>query len=103
MPELSAPLIERLEGFLEGVRGAFGRRDQARWAAVYLRGLLSCEGRKTVENLARHAGLPMEAGVENVAQALQHFIHQSPWDEDRVLAHYQAGMARTFTPAAGIF
>jgi SRSO17 transposase len=103
MPELSAPRSKRLEEFVEGVRGAFGRRDQVRWAAVYLRGLLSCGGRKTVENLARHAGLPAEVGVERVAQALQHFIHQSPWDEDRVLAHYQARMAQTFASAAGIF
>ncbi|WP_248962191.1 IS701 family transposase [Sphaerisporangium perillae] len=49
------------------------RRDQRRWARLYIRGLLSIEGRKTMRGIA---SLESEPAVE---QSLQQFISQSPW------------------------
>jgi len=76
----------RLEEYLDGFRLAFRRRDQARWADVYVRGLLGAGGRRNVENLARAAADGQ--GVEDVAQALGHFVNHSPWDENRLWQHH---------------
>jgi SRSO17 transposase len=73
------PSPARLAACLENYRDGFRRRDQARWAAVYVRGLLCASGRKNVENLARATADGQ--GVEDVAQALGHFVNHSPWDE----------------------
>jgi SRSO17 transposase len=75
----------RLDEYLDGYRPAFRRRDQARWAGVYVRGLLGAGGRRNVENLARAAADGL--GVEDVAQALGHFVNHSPWDEARLWQH----------------
>src|SRR4051812_28303309 len=82
-----------LEGWLAPLRGAFRRRDQARWLGVYLQGLLRPGGRKNVEGLAREATLPPGLAVEDLAQALQHFINQSPWDEGELWRRYHEGLA----------
>lgn len=56
------------------------RSDQRRWAEVYLRGLLLGHGRKSVRRIAEEVlELP-------VAQSLQQFINQSPWDWAEVRA-----------------
>jgi hypothetical protein len=65
------PLAE----FVQTVFGSLPRADQRRWADVYLRGLLSTPGRKTMKRLARHVSCEASA-----AQALQQFITSSPWD-----------------------
>jgi SRSO17 transposase len=91
-------LPDRLERFLEPFRGDFRRREQARWAAVYLQGLLRPGARKNIETLARSVQLPADLVVEDVAQALQHFIHQSPWDEERLWRRYWARLATQGLP-----
>jgi SRSO17 transposase len=88
------PLSARLEAYLEPYRGEFRRRDQARWAWVYLQGLLRAPGRKNIEGLARTVTLPADLQVEDVAQALQHFINQSPWDEGRLWQRRQEHLAK---------
>jgi SRSO17 transposase len=93
---------ETLEDYLGLFRGEFRRRDQAQWAAVYLQGLLRPGGRKNVESLARSVTLPDGLLVEDVAQALQHFINQSPWDEGRLWRRYQALRAQE-APGDGLF
>jgi hypothetical protein len=84
MFDFDVSLRHRLERFTHGFRGDFRRREQAEWAAVYLQGLLQPGGRKTIENLARTVTLPDGLRVDDVAQALQHFINQSPWDEQKL-------------------
>ncbi|MFJ3966475.1 IS701 family transposase [Streptomyces sp. NPDC090036] len=54
------------------------RADQRRKAELYVRGLLTARGRKTMRNIAAHAGMP--AGE----QSLHHFISCSTWDWDSV-------------------
>jgi SRSO17 transposase len=67
---------------LEEFRGVFRRADQADRAAAYLRGLLRAGGRRTIGEIARQ-----EAGgsPDTLAQALQHFLNRSPWDEEDLL------------------
>ncbi|MFF3342748.1 IS701 family transposase [Streptomyces flavidovirens] len=69
--------VERLRGELaEFVADAFGslpRRDQRRWGACYLRGLMLDGRRKSIQPMAER--LP-----DGNMQALQQFVNQSPWD-----------------------
>jgi SRSO17 transposase len=101
MFERDATLVQRLEQFARGFRADFRRREQAEWAAVYLQGLLQTDGRKTIENLARFVTLPDSLRVEDVAQALQHFINQSPWDEQKIYQRYFGLLAERL--GSGIF
>ncbi|MFD9563805.1 IS701 family transposase, partial [Streptomyces sp. NPDC059994] len=66
----------------------FGRVDQRRWGAVYLRGLLLDGGRKSVEPMAARLG------EDGNRQALAHFITSSPWD----VAHVRARLAWRMQP-----
>src|SRR5947209_5485404 len=92
-PVSDASWLERLEEYAERFRPAFRRRDQARWAAVYLQGLLRADGRKNIGTLARVVSLPPDLVVEDVAQALQNFVNQSPWDEAAVARLYREALA----------
>jgi SRSO17 transposase len=60
---------------------AFGRVEQFRQSQVYVRGLLSDVMRKTVERMALEFG-------ENVRD-LQHFVGQSPWETEPIVAMHQ--------------
>jgi SRSO17 transposase len=85
--------LERLEEYVEEFRPAFRRRDQVRWAAVYLQGLLRADGRKNIGTLARAVTPPPDLMVQDVAQALQNFVNQSPWDEAAVGQCYRRKLA----------
>ncbi len=61
---------ELCQGFFDSLP----RADQRRKAELYVRGLLTARGRKTMRNIAAHAGMP--AGE----QSLHHFISCSTWD-----------------------
>ncbi len=47
--------------------------------------------------------LPPELTSTDPQQALQQFINQSPWDEQRVLTRYRALMAGHFGSPEGLF
>jgi SRSO17 transposase len=91
-------LLTRLDRYLRAYRGAFRRQDQLRWAAAYLLGLLQAEERKSIENLARCLPVSAQQGMKDAAQALQHFIHRSPWDDDHVRRIYLERLAPTLDP-----
>src|SRR4051812_32447000 len=79
--EMDAQFHERLGRYSAFFESAFRRRDQAKWLPIYLRGLLKPEGeKKTIEAIARSLQGD-DLGVTDLAQALQNFINQSPWDE----------------------
>ncbi|MEY9945360.1 IS701 family transposase [Kitasatospora sp. GAS1066B] len=61
--------------FTEALFGHLSRADQRRWARIYLQGLLTTPGRKSVRRLAAAAG-----GSDATAQSLQQFVNASPWD-----------------------
>lgn len=81
---------EAVTGFLARTLRSIPRSDQRHWAEVYVRGLLSAEGKKTVRALASSAG----GGVE---QSLYQFISKSPWDSEPV----RRELASTLYEAAG--
>jgi SRSO17 transposase len=102
-PELTPDVLRRLEDYAAGFRDAFGLDRPARWAPVYLAGLIQEGERKSIEPLSRRVALPPELQVKDPEQALQQFVSQSPWDEQQVLRRYRAVMARTFASPEGIF
>lgn len=67
--------VERLRGelaeFVGDVFGSLPRRDQRRWSACCLRGLMLDSRRKSVQPMAKQ--LP-----DGNMQALQQFVNQSP-------------------------
>jgi SRSO17 transposase len=79
-----AARLERFEGFAAALRTVFHRADQSLRFRAYLRGLIEPGGRKNVESIAASAAALMMV-ESNLAQALQHFISQSPWDSHRLL------------------
>ena len=84
------------------VSGHLPPSRSACWAAAYLLGLLRGGGRKTAEGLARTLRLPPEWGVRDAGQALQHFLNQSPWDEEEIWQRRQTLLAARL-PAEGLF
>jgi SRSO17 transposase len=93
--------LQQVADFLAEYRECFSRRDQVRWAAVYIQGLISGLQRKNIENIAAYAGLSNAGG--NIKQALQNFIHQSPWDEDELWRRQRASLAGRIGRAHGLF
>jgi SRSO17 transposase len=88
LSRLPVDRLAHLDEYLAGYRDLFGRADQARSFGLYVRGLLDGDHRKNVESIAgqlRHA----ETRAADLAQSLQHFVAQSPWDAGRVLARYR--------------
>jgi SRSO17 transposase len=89
LPDLPIVGLELLDDYLVHYRDLFSRADQARWFALYVRGLLAGDHRKNVESIAE--SLPESSSLSaDLAQSLQHFLTQSPWDADRILARYRS-------------
>jgi SRSO17 transposase len=75
---------QRFEAFVAGLRPVFQRSDQFLRFRAYVRGLLEAGERKNFESLAAAAGTVMLAEAD-LAQALQHFVTQSPWSAARLM------------------
>ena len=88
-------LLDRLATYHAHFAPAFARCDQARWAEVYLRGLLSDCERKSIEPMALHLGVPI--------RALQHFIGQSTWSIAPIVAQHQRLVGSTLAEEDGTF
>src|SRR5262249_21274951 len=80
----------------------FPQAKPARWAGVYLRGLLTDGYRKSVEPLSRRVALPDGLTSKDPEQALQQFVSHSPWDHEAVLRRYRARMAEEFADPSGV-
>lgn len=63
-----------LDELCEIVFESLPRSDQRRWAAVYVNGLASIVGRKSIKKIA------LQATPQRCEQSLQQFVNQSPWD-----------------------
>jgi SRSO17 transposase len=80
---------DRLPGFCQAHFSSLPRSDQRRWAEVYVDGLVSVPGRKSIRRIAEH----VVGGRAD--QSLQQFVNQSTWKWEpvrRSLAHQVAGM-----------
>jgi SRSO17 transposase len=102
-PELDATALDRLRDYAALFADDFPQAKPARWAGVYLQGLLLDGERKSIEPLSRRVTLPEGLQSKDPEQALQQFVNQSPWDEHKVLRRYRAHLARTFAGPEGIF
>lgn len=102
-PELDPAVLARLRQYAEHFASDFPQSKPARWAGVYLHGLLVDGERKSIEPLSRRVTLPPDLHSKDPEQALQQFVNQSTWDEQAVLTRYRALMATHFTSPAGVF
>jgi SRSO17 transposase len=87
-------LVEELAVYYRLFAPAFNRPEQAKWGEVYMNGLLGNLGRKTTERIALDLG-------QNVRD-MQHFIGQSPWPLEPLLAIHQQIVAETLGEPDGV-
>jgi SRSO17 transposase len=102
-PELDPAVLGRLRDYAALFADDFPQAKPARWASVYLQGLLLDGERKSTEPLSRRVTLPEGLNVKDPEQALQQFVNQSPWQQRDVLKRYRAHLADTFASREGIF
>jgi SRSO17 transposase len=103
LPELDGERLQQLQAFVSQFRDDFARAEQVQWAGVYLQGLLGPSERKSIEPLARSVRLPEGLSVADPPQALQNFINQSPWDEQRIWRRWRAYLAEVLANRPGIW
>jgi len=72
------------------------RRDQRERGEQYVRGLLTAPGRKSVRNIATHAG------GGSAVQRLHHFVSGSTWDWQPIRAALASHLQRITAPAAWV-
>ena len=102
-PPLDASVLDRLRDYAALFADDFPHAKAARWAGVYLQGLLLDGERKSIEPLSRRVTLPEGLTSIDPEQALQQFVNQSPWDQLAVLRRYRAHLAPTFASPEGVF
>src|SRR5262245_59368409 len=102
-PDLDPAVLARLREYAARFAPDFPQSQPARWAGVYLHGLLIDGGRKGIEPISRRVTLPPDLHSRDPEQALQQFVGQSTWDEQAVLARYRALMAGHFASPEGVF
>lgn len=91
----TAAAADPIERFVAEAFASLPRRDQRRWAAVYLRGLLieaPCKSARTMSGC-------LDAGDE---QGLQQFVNQSPWDWGPVRRDLAHRAARDLQPTTWV-
>jgi SRSO17 transposase len=102
-PALDPAVLDRLREYAALFADDFPQAKPARWAGVYLHGLLTDGDRKSVEPLSRRVTLPDGLASRDPEQALQQFVSHSPWDHEAVLRRYRGHLAATFADPAGVF
>jgi SRSO17 transposase len=84
---------ERLVQFHERFAPLFGKEQAQDHAYTYLKGLLACPERKSIEPIALNVGPGRVSG-------LQKFINIAPWQSDDVAAELQGLFADELVPSA---
>src|SRR3954467_12586077 len=102
-PTLDPAVLARLRDYAALFAPDFPQSKPARWAGVYMHGLLADGERKSIEPLSRRVTLPPDLTSKDPEQALQQFVNQSPWDHEKVLTRYRALMAEQFASPEGVF
>src|SRR5215468_11472911 len=74
---------DRFVAYVEQLTSVIGHADRALPLRDYCAGLLTAEGRKSVEPMAA-ATAPAEVSVQH--QKLLHFVAESPWSDEPMLA-----------------
>src|SRR5690349_21336454 len=103
-PELAPDVLDRLRDYAGQFRDLYRHVPQFAWSGVYLRGLLEDGERKSIEPMAARVPLPLDLShIKDPEQALQQFVNQSPWDEQKVEKRYRSVMAAPLARPQGIF
>ena len=103
-PELTPDVLERLRDYAEFFRDDFRYKTQHSWSGVYLRGLLQNGERKSIEPMVDRVPRPPELlDIQDPEQALQQFLNQSPWDDQKVCQRSRRVMAGALAHPRGIF
>ena len=76
----------RFEKYVDGLTSVIGHADRAAPLKGYCTGLLAAEGRRSVEPMA---AVTAPAGVSAQHQRLLHFVANSTWSDEAVLAKVQ--------------
>lgn len=102
-PDLDSAVLDRVRAYPARFAPDFPQSKPARRAGVYLHALLADGERQSVEPLSRRVTCPPGLVSRDPEQALQRFISQSTWDEQKVMARYRAMVAERFASADGVF
>ena len=89
-PSLDSAVLDRLREYAGLFAADFPQSKPARWAGVYLQGLLLDGERKSIEPLSHRVTLPDGFSSADPEQALQQFVNQSPWDHLAVVRRFLA-------------
>jgi SRSO17 transposase len=98
--ELDADVLGRLEDYVALFAADFGYITRRHWAEVYLQGLFRDGERKSIQPLSQRVTVPGWHG--DTEQALQLFVNQSGWDEQKVLRTYRKVLAEALADPAGV-
>ncbi len=90
----SLPNPDPLSQFCQQLFSSLPRSDQRRWAEVYVRGLVSVSGRKSIRRISE------EVVGWRADQSLQQLINQSPWDWQPLRQSLTRHLATEFPPRA---
>lgn len=97
-----AALAEELTAYHARFAPLFQRREQRRWAGVYLRGLLLTDvPRKNVEAMALRVLGAGPAAARQV-RGLQQFVSEGAWDDEAILAAHQRWVDETIGEDDGV-
>jgi SRSO17 transposase len=86
--------MDEMTTYVEKFESAFQRVEQLEWGKNYLQGLLGEAPRKNIERIALEQG-------EKV-RSMQHFIGQSPWEQEPAIAIHQQLLGETLGEEDGI-
>ena len=75
--------VDRFEAYLTGLTSVIGHAGRTAPLHDYCLGLLTAEGRKSVEPMAATTA---PASVSMQHQKMLHFVANSPWSDEAVLA-----------------
>ena len=84
---------ERLVQFHQRFAPLFGKEQAQDHAYTYVKGLMVCPERKSIEPIAPNVG-------DGQVSALQKFLNSAPWDHDDVQAELQALFVDELVPTA---
>src|SRR5947209_3249166 len=102
-PKLDPAVLARLREYAARFAPESPQSKPARWAGVYLQGLLLDGERKSIEPLSHRVSLPPGLTSKDPEQALQQFVNRSTWDQQKVLTRYRALMAEHFASPEAVF
>jgi SRSO17 transposase len=92
-PEDVRAAAERLTQFHHRFAPLFGKDEAQNHASVYVKGLMTCPERKSIEPIALLVG-------DGRVSALQKFINSAPWDHEEVQLEIQAVFTDELAPPA---